>query len=608
MGTGRTELAMSIFGRSYGKGHQGTVKMHGKPVDVSTVTKAIDAGISYVTEDRKALGLILEEPILKNISLANLMGIAQRHVLDKRREAQVAESYRKQLAIRTPGVQQKVVNLSGGNQQKVVLSKWLFTDPELLILDEPTRGIDVGAKFEIYTIMKDLADQGRGVLMISSEMPELLGMCDRIYVMNEGRIVGELSRGEAEPGKDHGADREGQRQDHREGGVMADNQSASGRAPARKRDAPGAGRHRGAVLGPGVDAGQADVPAGPEHHQHLPAERPRHHPGAGDAPDHRRRAHRPLRRLGRRLHRGRRRLSDRRPETARLAVVIPLTLIVGGLIGAAQGYWVAYWRIPSFIVTLAGMLVFRGATLWLLGGQNIGPFPKEFQAMSSGFIPDLTGLGKPHGLTLIIAALAIAVVIWIGIRARARDAEFGIAPEPAGLFWGRTAIIAAAMAFVGWQLASFRGCRTCWSCCGPDRPLRLLHRKHRPGPPHLCRRRQLQGREALGHPDRAAGLLLLREHGRPRRTGRHDGHRAPQLRHAQGRHRVRAGRHRRRLHRRSLDGGRLGQDHRRRDRRADHGRDEHGHVDPGVGIDYQQMIKGLVLLAAVIFDVYNKNK
>jgi putative multiple sugar transport system ATP-binding protein len=197
MGTGRTELAMSIFGRSYGKAHQGQVRMNGKPVDVSTVTKAIDAGISYVTEDRKALGLVLDEPILKNISLANLAGIATRSVLDKRREAQVAEGYRKQLAIRTPGVQQKVVNLSGGNQQKVVLSKWLFTDPQILILDEPTRGIDVGAKFEIYTIMKDLAEQGRGILMISSEMPELLGMCDRIYVMNEGRIVGELGREEA---------------------------------------------------------------------------------------------------------------------------------------------------------------------------------------------------------------------------------------------------------------------------------------------------------------------------------------------------------------------------------------------------------------------------
>ncbi len=197
MGTGRTELAMSLFGRSYGRGAKGRVKMQGREVDVSSVEKAIAAGISYVTEDRKALGLILEEPILRNISLANLAGIALRGVLDKRREARVAEDYRRALAIRTPGVQQKVLNLSGGNQQKVVLSKWLFTDPQVLILDEPTRGIDVGAKYEIYTIMNDLAAQGRGVVMISSEMPELLGMCDRIYVMNEGRIVGELSRAEA---------------------------------------------------------------------------------------------------------------------------------------------------------------------------------------------------------------------------------------------------------------------------------------------------------------------------------------------------------------------------------------------------------------------------
>ncbi|MDB5664409.1 multiple monosaccharide ABC transporter ATP-binding protein [Cypionkella sp.] len=197
MGTGRTELAMSIFGRSYGKGHKGSVKMHGKEVDVSTVTKAVKAGISYVTEDRKGLGLILEEPIVKNVTLANLPGVSLRGVLDKRRETRVAEGYRKQLAIRTPGVQQKVMNLSGGNQQKVVLSKWLFTNPEVLILDEPTRGIDVGAKFEIYTIMKELAEQGRSIVMISSEMPELLGMCDRIYVMNEGRIVGELGRDEA---------------------------------------------------------------------------------------------------------------------------------------------------------------------------------------------------------------------------------------------------------------------------------------------------------------------------------------------------------------------------------------------------------------------------
>ena len=197
MGSGRTELAMSLFGRSYGRDVSGQVRMGGKPADTSTVTRAVAAGLAYVTEDRKALGLVLEEPIVRNVTLANLPGVSLRGVLDKRRETEVAERYRKAMAIRTPGVQQKVVNLSGGNQQKVVLSKWLFTDPQVLILDEPTRGIDVGAKFEIYSIMNELAAQGRGIVMISSEMPELLGMCDRIYVMNEGRIVGELSAEEA---------------------------------------------------------------------------------------------------------------------------------------------------------------------------------------------------------------------------------------------------------------------------------------------------------------------------------------------------------------------------------------------------------------------------
>ena len=197
MGTGRTELAMSLFGRSYGRNISGQIKIGGKLADTSTVARAIAAGLAYVTEDRKVLGLVLEEPILRNITLANLAGVSARGILSKGREQQVAEDYRRAMSIRTPSVFQKVVNLSGGNQQKVVLSKWLFADPQVLILDEPTRGIDVGAKFEIYTIMNDLAAQGRGVVMISSEMPELLGMCDRIYVMNEGRIMGELTRAEA---------------------------------------------------------------------------------------------------------------------------------------------------------------------------------------------------------------------------------------------------------------------------------------------------------------------------------------------------------------------------------------------------------------------------
>ena len=197
MGSGRTELAMSIFGQSWGRGISGEVRLKGQPVDLSEVSRAIDAGLAYVTEDRKELGLILDESIRFNTSLAKLESVSKHGILDERSETEVAEQYRKALATRTPSVFQKVGNLSGGNQQKVVLAKWLFTDPEVLILDEPTRGIDVGAKYEIYSIINDLSAQGKGVVMISSEMPELLGMCDRIYVMNEGAFVGELPASEA---------------------------------------------------------------------------------------------------------------------------------------------------------------------------------------------------------------------------------------------------------------------------------------------------------------------------------------------------------------------------------------------------------------------------
>ncbi|WP_336056208.1 multiple monosaccharide ABC transporter ATP-binding protein [Nitratireductor sp. CH_MIT9313-5] len=197
MGAGRTELAMSLFGRSYGRNHSGTVRIKGEPVDLSTVGRAIDVGLAYVTEDRKGLGLVLDDEIVRNTTLANLPAVARNGVIQPEEEVRVAEKYRKAMNIRTPHVFQKVGNLSGGNQQKVVLSKWLFANPEVLILDEPTRGIDVGAKYEIYTLINELAAEGRGVVMISSEMPELLGMCDRIYVMNEGAFVGELSADEA---------------------------------------------------------------------------------------------------------------------------------------------------------------------------------------------------------------------------------------------------------------------------------------------------------------------------------------------------------------------------------------------------------------------------
>ena len=137
--------------------------------------------------------------------------------------------------------------------------------------------------------------------------------------------------------------------------------------------------------------------------------------------------------------------------------VMPAVLMIGALIGAAQGYWIAYWRIPSFIVTLAGMLVFRGLTLWLLQGQNIGPFPKAFQALSTGFVGDVFGPDKPNFTALILVALAAAAIVTSGLRARAQDADFGTEPEPAGLFWARNAVVVAALMFVGWKLAMFRG-------------------------------------------------------------------------------------------------------------------------------------------------------
>ncbi|UJQ94344.1 multiple monosaccharide ABC transporter ATP-binding protein [Mariluticola halotolerans] len=193
MGAGRTEFAMSVFGKTYGRNISGDVYLHGKKVDVSSVGKAVQQGIAYATEDRKTYGLNLIDHIKHNTTIANLKGVSSRGVIDDMRELNVANDFRGRTNIKSSSVYQVTGNLSGGNQQKVVLSKWLFADPDVLILDEPTRGIDVGAKYEIYTIIAKLAAEGKGILVISSEMPELLGICDRIYVMNEGRIVGELS-------------------------------------------------------------------------------------------------------------------------------------------------------------------------------------------------------------------------------------------------------------------------------------------------------------------------------------------------------------------------------------------------------------------------------
>lgn len=192
MGAGRTELAMSIFGQSYGTGITGTLKLNGKEVTLKNPKEAIKNKLAYVTEDRKGNGLVLSNPIKINTTLANLDSISNHKVIDKDKEYQVAEEYRNKLRTKCPSVEQNVGNLSGGNQQKVLLAKWMFTEPDVLILDEPTRGIDVGAKYEIYCIINDLVAEGKSVIMISSELPEVLGMSDRIYIMNAAKIVGEL--------------------------------------------------------------------------------------------------------------------------------------------------------------------------------------------------------------------------------------------------------------------------------------------------------------------------------------------------------------------------------------------------------------------------------
>ena len=197
MGAGRTEFAMSIFGRSYGRRITGEVYLNGKKIDTSTVGKTVEQGIAYVTEDRKTYGLNLIDHIKANITIANLRDVSRGGVIDDMREVDVANDYRGRTNIRSSSVYQKTGNLSGGNQQKVVLSKWLFANPDVLILDEPTRGIDVGAKYEIYTIIARLASEGKAVIVISSEMPELLGITDRIYVMDDGRMVGEMAANDA---------------------------------------------------------------------------------------------------------------------------------------------------------------------------------------------------------------------------------------------------------------------------------------------------------------------------------------------------------------------------------------------------------------------------
>ncbi|OXS56325.1 ABC transporter ATP-binding protein [Cohnella sp. CIP 111063] len=201
MGSGRTELARSLFGNPKSYRLSGEMRLHGAPVQLRHPSEAIRAGIAYVTEDRKGDGLFLIQDIKNNITAANLGNISSRGVINDNEEIRVANQYKSSLNVKAPSIEQIVGNLSGGNQQKVSLGKWLFVSPKLLILDEPTRGIDVGAKFEIYTIMNKLIEEGMSIIMISSELGEVLGMSDRVYVMAEGRITGELPIEEADQEK-----------------------------------------------------------------------------------------------------------------------------------------------------------------------------------------------------------------------------------------------------------------------------------------------------------------------------------------------------------------------------------------------------------------------
>ena len=197
IGAGRTELCMSVFGRAYGNKKGGKLYINGKETTLLTVSEAIKNGLAYITEDRKGDGLVLEDSIKHNTTLARLDFISNRGIVDADKEYMMADEYKTKLGVKTPSIEQHVGNLSGGNQQKVLIGKWMFAQPEIMMLDEPTRGIDVNAKYEIYCIINDLVAQGKSVLMVSSELPELLGMCDRIYVMCEGSIVGEFTAEEA---------------------------------------------------------------------------------------------------------------------------------------------------------------------------------------------------------------------------------------------------------------------------------------------------------------------------------------------------------------------------------------------------------------------------
>ena len=518
-------------------------------------------------------------------------------MIDDIKELKVASDYRDRMRIRCSDVYQKTGNLSGGNQQKVVLSKWLFTDPEVLILDEPTRGIDVGAKYEIYWIINELAEAGKGVVVISSEMPELLGICDRIYVMNEGAFVGEFAAAEATQEK---IMRAIMRNEGVKNGTRAE-RGADGSSAAmtdKTVSLPEERRHGGFIKNNLRDYGMLlslfaimlffqvmtdgtllqplnltnlvlqnsyivimalgmllVIVAG---HIDLSVGSVAGFVGAVAAVL---------------MVRYQRRLSARPSSPACSSA---------RLIGAAQGYWVAYFKIPSFIVTLAGMLVFKGLALALLQGQSVGPFPATFQKLSSGFIPELLpDAGTLHPTSLLIGIVLALALVYASAKSRAREQSHGIEVEPYAFFLAKNVVLAGAVLYFTYLIASHRGLPNVLVIMTALIALYgFVTRRTVDRPADLRGRRQREGGEAVGHQDRAADLPHLRQHGRAGRARRPGLRRAPQHRDAEGRHRLRARRHRRLLHRRRLGLWRRRPGRRRGDRRLDHGRDEQRHVDP----------------------------
>ncbi len=443
MGAGRTELAMSLFGQSYGRDVSGRVFKNGQEIRMRSVSEAIAHGVAYVSEDRKKYGLNLIEDVRRNVTAAGLPKLSRRGFVNGNEEMKVAEEYRTSLNVKTPTVLSLVGKLSGGNQQKVVLSKWLYTDPDVLILDEPTRGIDVGAKYEIYTIINRMVAAGKAVVVISSELPELLGTCDRIYTLAFGRITGVLPAHEATQEKLDGAHDQGKGQCEMTGvanvlrqsgiyiafvaivllatwltdGVLLDPRNLSNLTQQYSYILILA---IGMVLV--IIAGHIDLSVGS-----VVAL-----VGAVSAT-----------------------LVVKHGQPWWVGMIA--ALLIGALIGAWHGFWVAFVGIPAFITTLAGMLLFRGLAFLVLDNKSLSPFNAPYTTLAAGFQNGLLGGDGYDVFTLIIFGIAVVGYGYMMWRSRIGRLRYQQSVEAIPLFALKFLAIAAVTMAFAWKLANYRG-------------------------------------------------------------------------------------------------------------------------------------------------------